>query len=273
MNFDPEKLPDDAEQLKKLIASFGRDYEKSQEKIHYLEERIRLLQNELFGRKTEKRYPQDDRQLPIFEADIQENSPDIETATIIVPAHQRKKRGRKPLPDSLPRLDVIHDLCDEEKVCECGAQMSRIGHESCEKLDYIPAKVRVLNHIRYKYACKNCEGIESNGPTVKIAPAPAQLIPKSMASEGLVAHIAVSKFADALPLYRQQKIFNRLGVELSRATMANWLVHAADRCRPLIDLMQNQIRSGPVMRPLLDYSLTSRSLLADNRFCIQLLKI
>lgn len=92
-------------------------------------------------------------------------------------------------------------------------------------LDYIPAKVRVLNHICFKYACKKSQGVDSNGPTVKIAPPPVQLIPKSMATEGLLAHIAVSKFDDALPLYRQQKIFNRLGVELSRATMANWLVN------------------------------------------------
>ncbi len=144
---------------------------------------------------------------------------------------------------TVPRVDVIHNLSEEEKICECGAVMCRIGQESCEKLDYIPAKVRVLNHIRFKYACKKCQGVDSNGPTVKIAPPPVQLIPKSMATEGLLAHIAVSKFDDALPLYRQQKIFNRLGVELSRTTMANWLVHAAVRCGPLIDPMQNQMTS------------------------------
>ena len=101
------------------------------------------------------------------------------------------------------------------------------GEETSEKLDYIPAQVRVLRHIRYKYACKCCEGVDSDCPTVKIAPSPMQLIPKSIVTEGLLAHLVVSKFADALPLYRQQKIFSRLGVEISRATMANWFVHAA----------------------------------------------
>jgi transposase len=151
------------------------------------------------------------------------------------------------LPDNLPRVEVVHDLDDEEKICGCGDQLSCIGQETCEKLDYKPAQLRVIRHIRYKYACKSCEGIESEGPTVKIAPPPVQLIPKSMATEGLIAHIAVSKFADALPLYRQQKMFTRLGVDLSRATMANWLVQAAERCKPLIDLMENQIRSGPLI--------------------------
>ncbi len=244
MQIDPENLPDDAKKLKALIIS---DHQHYQEKIFYLEERIRLLQNELFGRKSEKRTPQDDPQLPIFEAQGQTPTSDSENNTISVPSHQRKKPGRKPLPDNLPRIEVIYDLDDAEKTCGCGDQLSCIGQEVCEKLDYKPAKIGVIRLIRLKYACKSCQGLESNGPTVKIAPPPAQLIPKSMATEGLIAHIAVSKFADALPLYRQQKMFNRLGVDLSRATMANWLVHAAKRCEPLLELMQNQIRSGPLI--------------------------
>jgi transposase len=87
---------------------------------------------------------------------------------------------------------------------------------------------------------------EDDGPTVKIAPVPVQLIPKSIATEGLLAHLIVSKFADALPLYRQQKIFSRMGIELSRSTMANWVVKASQHCKPLIDLLSEEIRSGPV---------------------------
>ena len=76
---------------------------------------------------------------------------------------------------------------------------------------------------------------------------PVQLLPKSIAAEGLIAHLVVSKFADGLPLYRQQKIFGRLGIELSRATMANWVVKASQQCQPLIDLLQEEIRSGPLI--------------------------
>jgi transposase len=86
-----------------------------------------------------------------------------------------------------------------------------------------------------------------DGSTVKIVPPPEQLIPKSLATEGLLAHIAVSKFADALPLYRQQKIFKRLGVDLSRATLANWMIQTAERCRPVIGLLHQEIRSGPLI--------------------------
>lgn len=251
MNTDLASLPDDAAHLKEIISSFHLELEKNKEQIHYLNERIRLLQNELFGRKSEKRVPADDRQMPIFPTATNtacDGQPASGDDTIVVPAHRRKKRGRKPLPDNLPRIDAIHDLDEDEKVCPCGAHLSRIGQDECEKLDYVPAKVRVLRHIRYKYACKVCEGVEDDGPTVKIAPAPVQLIEKSMATEGLLAHIAVSKFADALPLYRQQKIFARLGIELPRATMANWLVHAARHCGPLIELLENEIRSGPLIQ-------------------------
>lgn len=250
MKQDLAKLPDDADQLKEMIACFQSDLQKSQEQVHYLQERIRLLQNELFGRKSEKRYFEDNRQMPIFEQSHgdQEVFKSPVDDTIVVPAHKRRKRGRKPLPENLPRVEIIHDLAEEEKVCPCGAQLNRIGQDTCEKLDYVPAKVRVLRHVRFKYACKACEGVEDDGPTVKIAPAPVQLIEKSMATGGLLAHIIVSKFADALPLYRQQKIFVRLGIELSRATMANWLVQVAQRCNPLIELLEHEIRGGPVIQ-------------------------
>jgi transposase len=246
MKSDLSNLPDDALLSKQDIGSLIEAIDhKYQEKIHYLEERIRLLQNELFGRKSEKHDPGYDLQLPIFEAD-QAPEPKADD-TIVVATHKRKKRGRKPLPEDLPRVEVIHDIADDEKVCACGAALSRIGEDTCEKLDYVPAKVRVLRHIRYKYACKNCEGVEDEGPTVKIAAAPVALIPKSNATEGLLAHIAVSKFADGLPLYRQEKIFGRMGIDLSRATMAGWLVKAAQCCLPLLDLLHNEIRTGPLI--------------------------
>jgi len=256
MILDLSSLPDDQSLSKQqallLINQIEEKYqvqeEKYQTQIDYLEEQLRLLRNELFGRKSEKRTLPDHDQLSLFaQNDLALTNAAVAEDKIIVPEHHRRKRGRKPLPEDLPRVEIIHDLTEEEKQCGCGAQLSCIGEETSEKLDYIPAQVRVLRHIRYKYACKCCEGVDSDGPTVKIAPAPVQLIPKSIVTEGLLAHLVVSKFADALPLYRQQKIFSRLGVEISRATMANWFVHAAQRCSPLMGLLQNEIRSGPLI--------------------------
>ena len=255
MNFDPAELPDDASKLKDYVIQFCLDLEKKQqiteqkyqEQIAYLEERIRLLQNEIFGRKTEKPFVHPLNQIPLFDAsDIDVPEPDPEEQ-IIIPKHKRKKRGRKPLPEDLPRIEVVHDIPEEDKQCACGAEKSCIGQDTSEQLDYVPARVQVIRHIRLKYACKDCEGVEDEGPTVSIAPPPVQLIPKSIATGGLLAHLIVSKFADALPLYRQQKIFSRMGIDLSRSTMAGWLVKASQCCKPLIDLFIEEIRGGPII--------------------------
>ena len=246
MVLDIENLPEDGLISKQQLLSIVTQFD---EKLKYLEEQNRLLRQALFGRKSEKPIVEDRYQMPLFDTPLEEqvSGPDDEKEQITVTSHSRKKRGRKPLPENLPRVDVIHDLDEAERMCPCGHQMSRIGQDQCEKLDYIPAKLQVLRHIRYKYACKHCEGVDSDGPTVKIAPGPIQLIPKSNATAGLLAHIFVSKFADALPLYRQQKMFARLGLDLSRSTMANWGIEVAERCRPLMDLFEKEIRGGPLI--------------------------
>jgi len=251
MNFDLASLSDSQSISKEqALLLFRQQEEKYQSQIDYLEEQLRLLRNELFGRKSEKPPREDHDQIPLFNKQPEvsdDTATETEEDTVVIPSHSRRKRGRKPLPEHLPRVDVIHDLNDDEKMCACGHVMSRIGQEQCEKLDYIPARIQVLRHIRYKYACKHCEGVESDGSTVKIAPPPTQLIPKSNATEGLLAHVFTSKFADGLPLYRQQKIFARLGLDLPRSTMANWAIEASIRCKPLIALLQLEIRGGPLI--------------------------
>lgn len=250
MDVDLKKLPDDARLPKDVVISLVNELEvKYQEKIHYLEEQLRLFKNELFGRSSEKCHVPHPDQMPMFNGDDDHGASEEQTAddTIVIGSHSRKKRGRKALPKDLPRIDVIHDLSEEQKQCGCGQLKSVIGEEISEKLDYIPARLQVERHIRLKYACKSCEGVEDDGPTVMIAPAPVQLIAKSNASAGLLAHIAVSKFADGLPLYRQQKIFSRLGIDLSRAVMAKWMIQAAHHCNGLINLLQDEIRGGPLI--------------------------
>ena len=250
MDLDLKNLPDDASLPRDIVISLVDDLEvKYQEKIHYLEEQLRLFKNEIFARSSEKRHEPHADQMPLFDGNDDHAASKMQTSedTIVIAAHARKKRGRKALPKDLPRIDIIHDLSEEDKQCGCGQRKSCIGEEISEKLDYIPARLQVERNIRLKYACENCEGVEDDGPTVMIAPAPVQLIPKSNSTAGLLAHIAVSKFADGLPLYRQQKIFGRLGIEMSRAVMAKWMVQSAHYCAELIDLLRGQIRSGPLI--------------------------
>ena len=244
----PLQLPDDIEALKGIIASQGREFKVYEARINALEEKIRYLQGKLFGRRSEKYVANGEHQFYLFDEaeDIVEQEA-LSEEEIIVGSHKRKKPGRKPLPKDLPRIDVIHDLTEEEKICGCGCLKNRIGKEVCEKLDIVPAKVRVLRHIRYKYACKSCEGVESEQAAVKIAPLPAQIIPQGIATAGLLAHIITSKFVDGLPFYRQEKIFERIGVELTRGSMANWAIQVADRSKLLLELLENRIRSGPLI--------------------------
>jgi transposase len=150
-------------------------------------------------------------------------------------------------PSDLPRVEVIHDLAEEEKTCRCGTPLTRIGQEVSEKLDIVPATIQVLRHVRYKYACRGCEGLESEGGAVRIAPMPPQIIPQGIVTPGLLAYVLTAKFVDGLPFYRQEGQLARMGVDLGRATMANWAIKTSHACQPLIDLMLTEIRLGLVM--------------------------
>ncbi len=248
---DTSKLPDDPAELKKIIIELQEVNQQRQDilkkRIDLLHEELRLAYAKFFGPKSEV-FQGLNPQLPLFDMpepdDIEEEQ---EEEKVEIPAHSRKKKGRKALPEDLPRVEVVHDISEEEKVCPCGSHLSRIGEEVSEKLDLIPAVIRVIKHIRPKYSCKSCEGIEDEGATVKIAPVPPQIIPKGIASGGLLAHILTAKFEDALPFYRQEKQFIRLGVDLGRATMCSWAMKVAEQCTPLLELLQSEILSGPLI--------------------------
>ena len=124
----------------------------------------------------------------------------------------------------------------------------RIGEEVSEQLDLIPARVKVIRTTRPRYGCRNCEGSgDEDKPAVRIAPMPSRMLPQSMAAEGLLAHIVTGKFCDSLPLYRQERIYRRLGAEVSRKNMANWMIGLALRLEPLKKAFQTHLRSGPLI--------------------------
>jgi len=218
-----------------------------------LRERIRQLEHQLYGRKSEKLSIYDDfEQSHLFGSDEVTQVPLPEPQSveeITVPSHKRKKRGRKGLSADLPRVEVVHDIAESDKQCGCGSEMNRIGEEVSERLEMVPAHFWVERHIRPKYACKHCEGVDGNEgeKSVKIAPVPPQLLPKTISSPGLLSHIFVGKFCDSLPFYRQQQQFKRLGLELSRATMCSWAIKVADKCEVLIELLRQEILSGPLI--------------------------
>lgn len=257
-------LPTDVKELQTMVIELHEKLEKlgNLERNYELEnkllrEQIKQLTQQIYGRKSEKFSSLLDdgfEQSFLFEVtETQEEnlreSENSEDDEITIPEHKRKKPGRKSLPDNLERVEIVHDISEEEKQCNCGCEKTRIGEEISEQLEMIPAQFWVVRHIRPKYACINCEGLENaeGEGAVKIAPAPVQLIPKSIATPSLLSHILVSKFCDSLPFYRQEQQFRRLGLDLSRGTMCIWAVKVSEKCKRLVELLRQGILSGPLI--------------------------
>ena len=235
-------LRDENSELKSTIESQNIEIER-------LETELRLLRLKLYAPKSEKIALDDaEAQSRLFnEAEASSGEEEEPSEEIEVATHNRKKGGRRRLPEDLPRIEQVHDIPEDQKVCGCGCQLTCIGQEVTEELDIIPRQTRVIRHIRPKYACKQCEGVESDRGAVQIAPSPVQLLPKTIATPGLLASVVVDKFADGLPLYRQAARFSREGIEISRATLSNWVVKIGDLCVPLIDVLKENLLSGPLI--------------------------
>ncbi len=233
-----EELPNDIESLKELILSQDKKIKELMEDVVRFKELLSTIRRRKFGPSSECSHKQpclfNELEETIKESDqIEESSRET-----VIKEHTRKNRGkRKPLPEALERVEEIIDLSDEEK-----QGMKKIGEESSEKLEIIPAKIFVKKIIRYKYAPINEDG------SITIAPTPQQLLPKSIASASLVAYIITSKYIDHLPLYRQEAMFKRISADINRTSMARWLIKVSTQLWPLYNLLQDQLLLGRYMQ-------------------------
>jgi transposase len=149
-----------------------------------------------------------------------------------VEAKVRQQPKRAPLPSQFPRTLIHHE--PENSHCRCGCALKRIGEDASEKLDYTPGVFTVERHIRGKWACEQCE-------TLIQAPVPTHVIDKGIPTAGLLAHVMVAKFADHLPLYRQEKIFGRAGLPIARSTLAQWVGNCGVQLQPLVDALRDAV--------------------------------
>ena len=247
-----KSLEKKTETLEKKTETLEKKTESLEKERKILLETTRLLRLKLFGRKSEKlNLPDLFSQLSLFEEIAEDYESQVEGKTpteTVVKSHKRKGGGRKPLPADLPREEVIHDIPEEDKICGCGCTLEKIGEETSEKLEIEQPRLYVKRHIRPKYACKNCEGLETKGGTVKIAPVPLQILPKSFATPSLLSHIITAKFVDSLPYYRQAKQFARHNITITRSTMSIWTLKLFERCYPLEKLLFKESRSGPLIQ-------------------------
>ena len=215
-----------------------------------LKERYDLLIYKRYARSAEQLLT-DDKQQSLFTEEEAEHEKPLapEDEKQEIKSYTRKKAGRKPIDPNIPRVEKTIDISEEEKVCACGARMVRIGEETSEKLEIIPPSMYVEKTIRPKYACRCCEGTEDEEkPTVRIAPVPPAIIPRSIASASLLSYIMIQKYQDHLPFYRQEVLFKRFGIEISRQDMSNWQQQVYAKLKPLFALMKETLKSGPVIQ-------------------------
>jgi len=234
MSIDVDNLPDDPALLKKLLAEQVL-------KNQYLEEQFRLAQQKQFGKSSEGFVGQGElfNEAEDIAETVEDEKQDIR--------YSRSKPKRKPLPKDLPRETILHDLTDDEKVCDdCSSDLHKIGEDKAEKLEFIPAQVKVIEHVRPKYACRQCEQTGTSN-TIKQAPVPPSPIPKGFATASLLSQLITSKYQYGLPLHRQEAMFKQFGIELSRKTMSDWVLKSADLFTPLLTMFKQELLQQPVI--------------------------
>lgn len=261
-----EELLSQISVLKKQVKYLGNQTEKAEKKYeqaqseikdltlrnkelianyNWILEQLKLSKKKIYGSSAEK-IAEDYGQLNLFnEAELERQplEPEPKLEEITYRRRKSKKRNQNEIYGDLPVEEIVYDIPEEEKTCEkCGSEMSFMKYEIRKELKIVPAKVSVVEHKKAVYVCKNCDknGIEANFKTAKGVPA---LIEKSLASPSMLAYIMNQKFTNAMPLYRQEQEFKRMGVNLTRQTMANWMIKGANLLKPIYEEMRRELVS------------------------------
>ena len=240
-----DQLPNDVESLKRLIIERDAQVQANRDELHLQRLLIEKLKLQIarfkriqFGRKSERhdeRIAQLELLVEELEADLPEADEPAADVTEPKDGPAKDKPARRPLADHLPRTTQEHTpACG----CpECGTALRRIGEDVSEQLEFVPEHFKVIRTVRPKMSCPECS-------TVVQAPMPSRPIPKGIAGPGLLAHVAVSKYLDHLPLYRQSEIYARQGVDLDRSTMAGWIGAIGKLVEPLVDAVGRYVKQA-----------------------------
>ena len=227
-------------QLMLELSDARRDNTWKQLKIDQLTHEMALLKRSKFGASSEQLKGE---QRHLFEEAVEA---DLEAMTLELKALQRPQAQAAPkatpkrasLPADLPRTQIHHE--PETTMCSCGCSLARIGEDISEKLDYTPGVFSVEQHVRGKWVCRACE-------TLVQAPVPAHVLDKGVPTAGLLAHVLVAKYLDHLPLYRQEGIFGRAGLEIPRSTLAQWVGRCGVALQPLVDALRGAMLERRVL--------------------------
>jgi len=263
-------LPEDSESLQAIVRSLILEHQREQQRAEEQNQRANdlhiqnlRLQKELerykkwyYGPRADRLQSGQDRaqvlldfaqeleQKPVNPEDVPPKSePEYELRRV------KRGKGRRQIAnfENLPVTTQVYELTPEERACPCcGVERKEIGAEKSWQVEYIPGRFERIEHLRKKYACPSCEK-QGENPQIEVAAKAESVVDKGMAGPGLLAYIVTSKFADYLPLYRLEDIFERQGFEISRATQSVWCGDVADLVEPLYELMAGRVRQSHVV--------------------------
>jgi transposase len=248
----------DREALARLVLAQQEKLLSRDSEIEHLKLIIAKLRRMMFGTKSEKITREIEQlelkleELEVRKAERAEARPGSEPPS--------RRPSRQPLPEHLPREVHVH-MPDADRCTACGSELSKLGEDVSEMLEYVPASFKVIRHVRPKLCCTKCDVILE-------VPAPSRPIERGLAGPGLLAHVLVAKYADHLPLYRQSEIYAREGVDLDRSTLADWVGAASHLLSPLVDQLRRHVLAAsklhaddtpvPVLAPGMGKTKTAR---------------
>ena len=241
MEIDRQQLPEDPKVLQQMVVALLAERDSQEQRLRQVQHLLEQLLRARYGPRRERI---SEHQLFLFAATILSAQPQTPPASEKSKTRStpRPGHGRQRLPATLERRRVVYDLGEQERQCpQCQGELRHIGEEISERLEYVPASLQVIEEACQKYACPQ-------GCTVVTAEKPMQPIEKGLAGPGLLAQVAVSKYNDHLPLHRQEAIFERHGVELSRQTLSGWMRRCAELVRPLCEEMKQRVLSSKVVQ-------------------------
>ena len=214
------------EELLDLVNKQAATIEQLQSKVRWFEEQFHLLRHKQFGASSERSVQE---QGELFnEAEVIGEAGPVEEKIRQTITYERKKPGRRPIPKDLPIERIEYRIPEEERICACcGGAMHEMSTEIRHEVKLVPAQVKIVQHVRFVYGCRNCEKTGIEVP-IKTAEAPRPVIEKGLASPSAVAYVMTLKFVEGVPLYRQEQHYARMGIDLSRGVLSNWMLKGSD---------------------------------------------
>ena len=234
-------LPAKVQQLESTNQHLQARNQELEVQVNWFKEQFKLARHRQFGSSSEKIALQSELLFNEAEATLDSASEIVETETITRVRKRKSVGHREEMLADLPTETIEYRLSEDEQLCEqCGGHLHEMSTQVREELIIIPAQAKVNRHVRYVYGCRHCDKNEINVPIVT-AEAPKALIPKSLASPSAVAYIMSQKFVEAMPLYRQEKHFERLGIELPRQILSNWMLKGGEMLEVIYNRMHEML--------------------------------